>query len=444
MRRPTRPAAALLAVVLIAGCGTSAPTPSPAPGSPGASVTTAPPTVAPATASPAGGGAPSAPPPPVVPSPASAVPSAAPSASPSVAPAPPDVAWDPRKFGFAAKGMSAEVMAFVTRGQLPYAIKTMDWDVVSTVAYFSLEVTRDGTIDRDNGGWLGWNGRRMDLLIEKAHEHGSKVVLSLERFAWSAGQTAIARRVLASRDRRLRLAQDVAQEVARRGVDGVNVDFEPIPGGQSGEFTNFMRLLRRELDRVAPGSQLTFCVTGHHESWDVDAATGPDAADAVYLMGYHYAGTWSRRAGSTAPMGGPQHDVVDSVRSLLRHVEPHELIVGLPYYGHAWPTRGDGLNARTEGGGFDVTLDRAMALAATNDVRYDKTQQVAWFPYRARPCAGCPARWYQLYFDNPRATEYKLDWLRRQELLGTGVWTIGFEGAPGPHNEAMRKVLLGD
>jgi spore germination protein YaaH len=340
--------------------------------------------------------------------------------------------------------MSAEVMAFVTRGQLPYAIKTMDWDVVSTVAYFSLEVTRDGTIDRDNGGWLGWNGRRMDLLIEKAHEHGSKVVLSLERFAWSAGQTAIARRVLASRDRRLRLAQDVAQEVARRGVDGVNVDFEPIPGGQSGEFTNFMRLLRRELDRVAPGSQLTFCVTGHHESWDVDAATGPDAADAVYLMGYHYAGTWSRRAGSTAPMGGPQHDVVDSVRSLLRHVEPHELIVGLPYYGHAWPTRGDGLNARTEGGGFDVTLDRAMALAGTNDVRYDKTQQVAWFPYRARPCAGCPARWYQLYFDNPRATEYKLDWLRRQELLGTGVWTIGFEGAPGPHNEAMRKVLLGD
>jgi spore germination protein YaaH len=175
----------------------------------------------------------------------------------------------------------------------------------------------------------------------------------------------------------------------------------------------------------------------------VAAATGPDAADAVYLMGYHYAGTWSKRAGSTAPMGGPQHDVVDSVKTLLREVERHELIVGLPYYGHAWPTAGARLNAATQGGGFDVTLDRALRIADLHGTRYDEVQQVAWVPYKARPCDSCAARWYQLYFDDPRALEHKLRWIQRNKLLGTGVWTIGFEGRLGPHAAVMRKVLLG-
>jgi spore germination protein YaaH len=283
----------------------------------------------------------------------------------------------------------------------------------------------------------------MDRLIEAARANGTKVVMSLERFAWSRGQIDISRRLLSSRARRDALAREVAEEVVRRGVDGVNVDFEPIPAGQKAAFTAFVKSLRRELDRLRPGLQLTFCVVGHHDSYDVAGSTGPDAADAVYLMGYHYAGTWSKRAGSTAPMGGPQHDVVDSVKSLLRHVEPHELIVGLPYYGHAWPTAGNRLNAATQGGGFDVTLDRAIALAARFEARYDKVQQVAWVPYRARPCDGCALRWYQLYFDDARALAWKLDWIKDRELLGTGVWTIGFEGRPGPHAEAMRDALLG-
>jgi spore germination protein YaaH len=339
--------------------------------------------------------------------------------------------------------MSNEVLAFMSMGQIDYVLETMDWDTVSTIAFFSVTATADGTMARD-AGWNRWTSSKMTRLIKTAHENGTKVVMSLERFSWSTSQTAVTRRLLGSTERRARLAREVAEEVARRGVDGVNVDFEPIPPGQKEEFTDFVRRLRRELDRAAPESQLTFCVVGHHESYDVAAATGPDAADAVYLMGYHYAGTWSSRAGSTAPMGGPSFDVVDSVRSLLREVEPHELIVGLPYYGHAWPTESGRLNAATAGGGFDVPLERALRIAAEHGARYDNVEQVAWVPYRARPCESCAVRWYQLYFDDPRALEHKLTWIKRNELLGTGVWTIGFEGRPGPHAEVMREVLLGD
>ena len=351
------------------------------------------------------------------------------------------VVHDPTKFGFAAKGMSNEMMAFVTVDQIDYALSTMNWDVVSTVAYFSLEATAEGSIAR-NAGWRAWNSDDMKRLIEKAHANGTKVVISLERFAWSRDQTAISRALLRSEERRLRLAREVAAEVERLGADGVNVDFEPIPPGQKKQFTAFVRTLREELDAIGPGMQLTFCVVGHHESYDVAAATGPDAADAVYLMGYHYAGTWSGRAGSTAPMGGEAYDLVDTVKSLLKHVDRNQLILGIPYYGHAWPTAGNRLNASTEGGGFDVPYERAIRLAQQHGKKYDDVEEVAWVPFRGEPCDGCATRWFQLYFDDERAAEYKWTWVRRNNLLGSGVWTIGFEGGLGRLDRAMRSVFL--
>jgi spore germination protein YaaH len=282
----------------------------------------------------------------------------------------------------------------------------------------------------------------VDALIAKAHANGTKVVMSLERFSWSPGQTSLTRALLGSEAARERLAREAAAEVARRGVDGVNVDFEPIPAGRKAEFTDFVRRLRRALDDQRPGYQLTFAVTGHHTSYDVGAAVGPDAADAVYLMGYHYSGTFSKVAGSNAPMGGRRYDVVDTVRSLLKAVKPHEIIVGVPYYGHVWPTASGSLNARTLGRGYDVLYHRAVALGRRIGLRYDKVQQVAWGRFQQRACRTCPLRWYQLYFDDHLAIAHKWAWIKAQKLLGGGVWTIGFEGGQGALTQAIRTAFL--
>src|SRR5205809_2111868 len=268
---------------------------------------------------------------------ASAAPSASPSTAPPPASVPPGTA-DPAKFGFLAKGLSHEVMAFVTTSQLSYGVETLDVDVVSTIAFFSLEATSTGHLKHDTR-WTRWNSAMTDRLIARAHGSGTKVVLSLARFAWSPGQTKVARELLSHAARRQALATEVAAEVARRGVDGVNVDFEPIPIGQKANFTDFVDRMRAALDAIRPGYQLTFDVTGHHDSYDVGGALRPGGADAVYLMGYHYAGTWSTIAGSTSPLGGPRYDVSDTIRSLLRVARPQQLIVGLPYYGHVWPTK---------------------------------------------------------------------------------------------------------
>jgi spore germination protein YaaH len=331
--------------------------------------------------------------------------------------------------------MSHEVMAFVTTSQVNYALDTMDWDVVSTVAFFSLEAGRGGHI-RHDGRWTIWNEARVSRLIAKAHERGTRVVISLARFAWSPGQTAVARDILASAANRAQLAKEVAGEVNRRGVDGVNVDFEPIPIGQKANFTTFVRLLRGQLDAIRLGYQLTFDVTGHHESYDVGGALRPGGADAVYLMGYHYAGVWSKVAGSTSPLGGPRYDVADTIRSLLRFALPKQLIVGVPYYGHTWPTATGGLDSRTVGGGHDVLYARAAAVAAAMGSRYDTVEQVRWVAFRQ---AG---QWYQMYFDDARSMAAKWALVKDRGLLGSGVWTIAFEGRLRELDAAMRQAFL--
>ena len=50
--------------------------------------------------------------------------------------------------------------------------------------------------------------------------------------------------------------------------------------------------------------------------------------------------------------------------------------------------------------------------------------------------------WVQLYLDDPRALTAKWARFRALGLLGTGMWTIGFEGRPGVANAALRGAWL--
>ena len=382
----------------------------------------------------------SAAPSPVVPTPD---PTNTPSSSPlpSTLPTQPAPPYDPAKFGFAAKGLRGEVMAFVTTSQVDDALERLDFAATSTIAFFSLEASSVGGIRHDQR-WTVWNSVQMDRLIERAHATGTKVVISLARFSWSPAQTRTSATLLASAKARARLAREVANEVVRRGVDGVNVDFEPIPRGQKASFTDLVRRIRAELDARGPGYQLTFDVVGHYESYDVGAVLAPGGADAVFLMGYHYAGSFSTIAHGTAPLGGTRYSVGDAIRGLRKVAKPHQLIVGVPYYGHLWPTVSGALNARTTGDGFDVLYENARTIAKERGTKFDPAEVVQRSVWRGRACATCALQWFQLYFDDARSLTLKWKELRRQRLLGTGIWTPAFEGPSGDLTKALRAVWL--
>ena len=364
-------------------------------------------------------------------------------AEPSVPSPVADLPYDPAKFGFAAKGLRGEVMAFVTTSQVDDALARLDFGSVSTIVFFSLEASGDGAIRKD-GRWRIWTSVATGELIARAHAAGTKVVISLARFSWSPAQTATSTTLLSTTAARARIAREVADEVVRGGVDGVNVDFEPIPRGQKAAFTDVVRRIRRELDARGPGYQLTFDVVGHFESYDVGPALWPGGADAVYLMGYHYAGTFSTIAHGTAPLGGDRYSVGDAIRLLRKVARPEQLIVGVPYYGHLWPTKSGALNARTTGRGYDVTYEKARLVARVHPTSYDPAEEVRRVAWQERSCSSCPLHWVQLYFDDPRSLTAKWTEFRRQKLLGTGIWTSAFEGPSGELTAALRDAWMVD
>jgi GH18 family chitinase len=197
-----------------------------------------------------------------------------------------------------------------------------------------------------------------------------------------------------------------------------------------------MRSLRAALDEVEPGYQLTYAVTGYVRNYDAKAISKAGAADAVYIMGYHYRGTWSQIAGSTAPLGGEGYDLAETIAEYAKLVPRDEILVGLPYYGHEWNTATNKVHARTTSPGRDVLYAEAIAIAERNGLRYDKTEQTAWTVWKAG------GGWRQLYFDDALTLGTKWDYVKRQKLLGSGIWAVGFEQAHTELNDVLRSRFV--
>ena len=190
----------------------------------------------------------------------------------------------------------------------------------------------------------------MTSIINAAHTKGTRVVLTISVFAWSSGQAALQGALLGNPTARLNLAQQAAAAVRARGADGINLDFEPIASGYADEYTAFVRTVRAELDKQAPGYQLTFDTTGFIGNYPIEAATAPGGADAIFIMGYDYRTAGSSYVGSIDPLSGPAYDLQDTVNAYAARVSPSKLILGVPWYGRAWSTVSDQVNAQNQSG----------------------------------------------------------------------------------------------
>ena len=227
----------------------------------------------------------------------------------STRPAPANDAFDGARVG--GNGLRREVFGFLPWWELSDSSTVLDWRTLSTVAYFSVGCTSRGKLLKRNAdgstatGWAGWTSSKMTSVIDAAHAHQTRVVLTVTCFAWTASGAATQRALLGSAAGRATLARQVAAAVRDRGADGVNLDFEPIAAGYGDEFTELVRATRAELRAIAPGYQLTFDAMGNLDNQPIAAATAPGGADAVLVMAYDYRGPHAGTAGSISPLTGP-------------------------------------------------------------------------------------------------------------------------------------------
>ena len=91
----------------------------------------------------------------------------------------------------------------------------------------------------ERGDLIDLHGWPATDLINKAHEHGVEVVLTVTLFSKTKLET-----LLSSSENRNRLINNLRFEVERAGADGVNIDFESFPESQKSNLVSFVKDLR--------------------------------------------------------------------------------------------------------------------------------------------------------------------------------------------------------
>jgi len=354
--------------------------------------------------------------------------------------------------------LKREVFGFLPYWELTDSSTRLDWEKISTVAYFGVGAAGDGSLQRRDGkgattvGWSGWTSAKMTSVINAAHQSGARVVLTVQSFAWSTAGANRQKALLGSTAARTKLATEIAAAIRDRGADGVNLDFEPLVSGYADEFTALVRKVRSTLDATAKGYQLTFDTMGSIGNYPIEDATAPGGADAIMVMGYDYRTAGTSVAGSIAPLKRTGLDITETIAAYRARVPASKLILGVPYYGRAWSTSTDALHARNISGakyGASATAvyTTAYGLMTENGRRYDRTEGVAWTAYKRQTCTttyGCVTSWRQLYFDDATALRAKYDLVNGNGLRGIGIWALGYDGTRTELYGAIRDAFISD
>jgi len=200
-----------------------------------------------------------------------------------------------------------EVFGFLPYWQVNSSSLRIQYDKISTIAYFGIGADGAGNLQKHNTdgsittGWSGWTSSAMTSIIDQAHATRTRVVLTVQSFAWNSSGRTRQQALLSSWTARDRLAGQIAGAIRDRGADGVNLDFEPLVSGMEGQFVALIKQIRTKLDSVSRGYQITFDTLGRIGNYPIERAVA-SGADAMFVMGYDYRTASSSPVGSVAPL----------------------------------------------------------------------------------------------------------------------------------------------
>ena len=101
--------------------------------------------------------------------------------------------------------LKKEVFGFLPYWELSDSSTTLDYSKISTIAYFGVGASATGTFE-NTAGYTGWTSAALTNVINAAHQNRTRVVLTVQSFAWSAGGVTKQKALLGSSTARVTLA----------------------------------------------------------------------------------------------------------------------------------------------------------------------------------------------------------------------------------------------
>ncbi|MBV8980261.1 MAG: glycosyltransferase [Acidimicrobiia bacterium] len=203
---------------------------------------------------------------------------------------------------------------------------------------------------------------------------------------------------------RRRFISALTGEVARRGWDGVVLDFESLPATVRRTYPELVH----ELDQALGQRTLAVVVpaTGGSDLSAYDVSSLASVADRIVWMAYDQ----HDPTGPSGPVAGLPW-VRDNLTRAEAEVPRDKLLLGVAGYGYSWSAPGRG---------SDLTIAQAKELAAAPgaSARWDDTQAEV----TARTADG-----RQLWYEDARAVGIRAQMAADDGLAGVAMWRVGSE-----------------
>jgi len=343
---------------------------------------------------------------------------------------------DTIRTSYNAQGLQREVFGFAPYWALSQQ-NQWNFGLMSTVAYFAIKLSWDGTWYQAGGGWQGFFSQDLVNMIDKAHANGDRTVLVV-----STGGTASINDIVTVPSISQLAISNILGAVGDRGFDGVNIDFEgdgpssTYPNIQTG-LTSFMGQLTAAMHQQWPSSQVSIDTYSGSASWDsglfrID--TLAPNVDAFFIMAYDMSfSNMPGQAGPNAPMTGWTYNDSLSVSQYLSKAPASKIILGAPWYAYRFKTSSNTPYASTTSA-IAEPYSQAMGdlSCAKPAVRWDSTAQSYWAvwysPASGDPCGYNAGSWLELYFDESQSLGVKYNLVNSSGIRGTGIWALGYDG----------------
>jgi len=321
-----------------------------------------------------------------------------------------------------------------------------NFSLLSTVAFFGLHVNSNGSFAAD-AQMAVWNSRRLPGLIDAAHPHGTKVVLTIVLQDFSAGTPRMCGGLMNGTST---IARTVAEVKAKR-VDGVNVDYEGLngscgtrdPSWARHALVNFVHALRAALPAGAYLSVDTYAGSAIDPIGFYDVPGLSRWADSLFVMAYDLeysnyarapAGCRTFCLGPTAPAGGYYYSDSDTAAQYKAVMPASKVILGVPYYGRKACVSGAGPNQIPTG---PVVAD--SYLDAAGEAGSNLVKAGSYVVHRDAKDPSGAERWdtwfntslkctRELYWDDTVSLGQKYALVNADNLGGVGIWTLNYGG----------------
>jgi GH18 family chitinase len=322
---------------------------------------------------------------------------------------------DPPSLAEAAPLRSHEVFGFAPYWTLSQS-GGFDVNQLSTLAYFSIDVNADGTLDESGPGWDGYQSQALTDLVTRAHTADDRVVITVTDF----DQNSL-NKLTSSPTASATLANALIGVIRAKNLDGVNLDFEGDGSSDQVGLTNLVTQVSAAMHGVNANYQVTMdtyaSAAGDSSGFYNIRALAP-AVNAFFVMSYQL--NLQSTASTESPLTSTAFSEKTAIDQYAAIVPPSKVILGMPFFGIDWPTSDGTLTAQASGQATTVPYDQVMASG--HPIYWDATTQTGWTSYQVG------TQWHETFFEVPSSLYDAAQLATSSGLGGIGIWALGMDG----------------